>query len=72
MRKTVHHDPLLPVLRCSSIAICMKMFFARVPESTHYAGPILRQLDHLLNDDRPYQQIREDLGNRLFAHFWSI
>lgn len=38
--------------------------FARVPELAQHTDPVLRQLDHLLDDDALYQQVRADLGRR--------
>ena len=38
--------------------------FARVPELAQHTDPVLRQLDSLLDDDRLYQQVRADLGQR--------
>lgn len=38
--------------------------FARVPELAQHTDPVLRQLDHLLDDDALYQRVRADLGRR--------
>jgi IS5 family transposase len=38
--------------------------FARVPELADQTDPVLVQLDHLLDDDRLYQQVRADLAQR--------
>jgi IS5 family transposase len=38
--------------------------FARVPELAEQTDPILRQLDHLLDDDLLYQRVRADLAKR--------
>src|SRR5215472_7650832 len=38
--------------------------FARVPEVAQQTDPVLQQLDHLLEDDQLYQQVRADLGKR--------
>src|SRR5689334_21077131 len=38
--------------------------FARVPELAQHTDPVLRQLDHLLDDDALYQRVRADLGKR--------
>ncbi len=38
--------------------------FARVPEVAAQTDPVLKTLDHLLEDDQLYQQIRADLGKR--------
>lgn len=38
--------------------------FARVPELAQHTDPVLRQLDHLLDDDALYQQVRADMGRR--------
>jgi IS5 family transposase len=38
--------------------------FARVPELAEQTDPVLRQLDHLLDDDRLFQQVRGDLVRR--------
>ncbi len=38
--------------------------FARVPELADQTDPVLIQLDHLLDDDRLYQQVRSDLAHR--------
>ena len=38
--------------------------FARVPELADQTDPVLVQLDHLLDDDQLYQQVRGDLGQR--------
>ena len=37
---------------------------ARVPELAEQTDPVLVQLDHLLDDDDPYQQVRGDLAHR--------
>jgi IS5 family transposase len=36
--------------------------FARVPELAAQTDPVLKVLDHLLEDDQLYQQVRADLG----------
>jgi IS5 family transposase len=38
--------------------------FARVPELASQTDPVLVQLDHLLDDDQMYQQVRADLVRR--------
>lgn len=38
--------------------------FARVPELANQTDPVLVQLDHLLDDDALYQQVRADLAHR--------
>jgi IS5 family transposase len=38
--------------------------FARVPELAGQTDPVLVQLDHLLDDDQLYQQVRGDLAQR--------
>jgi IS5 family transposase len=38
--------------------------FARVPEVAAQTDPVLKTLDHLLEDDQLYQQVRADLGKR--------
>jgi len=38
--------------------------FARVPEVAAQTDPVLKKLDHLLEDDQLYQQVRADLGKR--------
>jgi transposase, IS5 family len=38
--------------------------FARVPELAEQTDPVLVQLDHLLDDDQLYQQVRGDLARR--------
>ncbi len=38
--------------------------FARVPQMAARIDPILRQLDHLLDDDGMYQAVRADFGHR--------
>jgi IS5 family transposase len=38
--------------------------FARVPELADQTDPVLVQLDHLLDDDVLYQQVRSDLAQR--------
>jgi IS5 family transposase len=38
--------------------------FARVPELADQTDPVLLQLDHLLDDDGLYQQVRADLVRR--------
>src|SRR5258706_668626 len=38
--------------------------FARVPELADQTDPVLLELDHLLDDDTLYQQVRRDLAHR--------
>jgi transposase, IS5 family len=38
--------------------------FARVPELADQTDPVLVELDHLLDDDTLYQQVRSDLAHR--------
>src|SRR4029450_173714 len=38
--------------------------FARVPELADQTDPVLVALDHLLDDDQLYQQVRSDLAQR--------
>ena len=38
--------------------------FARVPQLAQHTDPVLRHLDHLLEDEQLYRQIRADLGRR--------
>ena len=38
--------------------------FARVPELAEQTDPVLRQLNHLLDDDRLFEQVRGDLVRR--------
>lgn len=38
--------------------------FARVPELADQTDPVLVELDHLLDDDMLYQQVRSDLAHR--------
>jgi transposase, IS5 family len=38
--------------------------FARVPELANQTDPVLLELDHLLDDDALYQQVRRDLAQR--------
>lgn len=38
--------------------------FARVPELAGQTDPVLRALDHLLDDDPLFQQVKADLGRR--------
>src|SRR5215469_6891099 len=38
--------------------------FARVPELADQTDPVLVQLDHLLDDDQLYAQVRADLAHR--------
>jgi IS5 family transposase len=38
--------------------------FARVPELADQTDPVLVQLDHLLDDDPLYAQVRADLAHR--------
>jgi IS5 family transposase len=38
--------------------------FARVPEVAAQTDPVLKELDHLLEDDELYRQVRADLGKR--------
>lgn len=38
--------------------------FARVPELANHTDPVLHHLDHLLDDDMLYSQVRSDLGTR--------
>ncbi len=37
---------------------------ARVPELADQTDPVLLELDHLLDDDTLYQQVRRDLAHR--------
>jgi len=43
--------------------------FARVPEVAAQTDPVLKQLDTLLDDDKLYQQVRDDLGKR---YKWTL
>src|SRR3989441_843018 len=43
--------------------------FARVPEVAAQTDPVLKQLDKLLDDDKLYQQVRDDLGKR---YTWTL
>src|SRR5713226_4530560 len=43
--------------------------FARVPEVAAQTDPVLKQLDVLLDDDKLYQQVRDDLGKR---YTWTL
>jgi IS5 family transposase len=43
--------------------------FARVPEVAAQTDPVLKQLDKLLDDDKLYQQVRDDLGKR---YKWTL
>ena len=38
--------------------------FARVPEVAAQTDPVLKRLDHLLEDDHLDKQVRADLGKR--------
>src|SRR5260221_5113606 len=38
--------------------------FARVPQAAARIDPVLKVLDHLLEDDQLYQQVRADFGRR--------
>jgi len=38
--------------------------FARVPQMVERIDPVLKELDHLLEDDQLYQQVRADVGKR--------
>jgi len=38
--------------------------FARLPELANQTDPVLIELDHLLDDDSLYQQVRHDLARR--------
>src|SRR6266566_956701 len=38
--------------------------FVRVPKMTQRIDPVLQQLDRLLDDDKVYQQVRNDFGKR--------
>jgi len=38
--------------------------FARVPELANHTDPVLHHLDHLLDDDMLYSQVRSNLGTR--------
>ena len=42
--------------------------FARVPELADQTDPVLVELDHLLDDDTLYQQVRSDLAQPLSPH----
>jgi hypothetical protein len=43
--------------------------FARVPEVAAQTDPVLKQLDVLLDDDKLYQQVRDDLAKR---YRWTL
>ena len=43
--------------------------FARVPELAAQTDPVLKELDHLLDDEKLYQQVRADLGKR---YLWTL
>jgi transposase, IS5 family len=43
--------------------------FAQVPELAEEIDPVLKKLDHLLDDDELYQQVREDFGKR---YRWTL
>jgi IS5 family transposase len=43
--------------------------FARVPELAAQTDPVLKELDHLLDDDELYQSVRADLGKR---YRWTL
>ena len=43
--------------------------FAQVPELAEEIDPVLKKLDHLLDDDELYQQVRADFGKR---YRWTL
>ena len=43
--------------------------FARVPELAAQTDPVLKQLDHLLDDDELFQQVKGDLEQR---YRWTL
>ena len=43
--------------------------FAQVPERAEDIVPVLKKLDHLLDDDELYRQVRADFGKR---HRWTL